>query len=114
MSDAYAKAVMTYAGFGFVIGLPVSGVLNHFLPTEDFSLGRGILLVVITMIATVIVSIPAIGRLAEKIAGQDAARLRAVPMEAAIVSVEQASASKSGGRLTVVLTLDLKLSDDRS
>ena len=29
MTDAYAKAVTTYAGYGFVIGLPVSALLNH-------------------------------------------------------------------------------------
>ncbi|MBI5566351.1 MAG: hypothetical protein HY870_15740 [Chloroflexi bacterium] len=114
MTDAYAKAVMTYAGYGFVIGLPVSALLNHFLPTDGFSLGRFLLLLVLTMIITVVVSIPAIGRLAEKIGGQEAARLRAVPMEAAIVSVEQTGTSKRGEWLYVTLTLDLTLPDGRA
>lgn len=114
MTDAYAKAVTTYAGYGFVIGLPVSALLNHFLPTDGFSLGRFLLLLALTMIVTVVVSIPAIGRLAEKIGGQEAARLRAVSMEAVIVSVEQTGTSKRGEWLYVTLTLDLTLPDGRS
>ena len=114
MTGAYAKALMTYAGHGFVIGLPVSALLNHFLPTDGFSLGRMLLLLLITMAVTVVVSIPAIGRLAEKIGGQDAARLRALPMDATIVAVDQTGTSKRGEWLYVTLTLDLKLPDGRS
>ena len=114
MTDAYAKAVTTYAGYGFVIGLPVSALLNHFLPTDGFSLGRFVWLLMLTMIITVIVSIPAIGRLAEKIGGQEAARLRAVPLTGTIVSVEQTGTSKRGEWLYVTLMLDLTLPDGRS
>jgi hypothetical protein len=106
--------VTTYAGYGFVIGLPVSALLNHFLPTDGFSPGRFLLLLVLTMIITVVVSIPAIVRLAEKIGGQEAARLRAVPMEATITAVEQTDTSKRGEWLYVTLTLDLALPDGRS
>ena len=67
MSGSYTKAVITCAGTGFVVGLLVSALLNHFLPTDGFSLERGVLLLLLTMAATVIVSIPAIGRLTEKL-----------------------------------------------
>jgi hypothetical protein len=109
MSGSYAKAVITCAGTGFVIGLPVSAVLNHFLPTDGFSLERGVLLLLITMIVTVIVSIPAIGRLADKINAQEVARSRAIPLMGTVVSVEQTSTSKLGEWIYITVTLDVSL-----
>jgi hypothetical protein len=109
MSDAYVKAVVYYAGIGFILGLPVSAVLNHFLPTDGLSLGRGILLLLITMVVTIVVSIPAIGRKAEQISAQEVARSHAMPITGTVIDVQQTSTSKRGEWIYVTVTLDVPL-----
>jgi hypothetical protein len=113
MTDAYAKAVTHYAGIGFVIGLPISALLNHFLPADGFSLGRFVLLLLLAMIITTIASIPAIGRLAEQISAQEAARSRAVPVTGTVIDVQQTATSKRGEWIYVIVTLDVPLPGGR-
>ncbi|HEX4933843.1 MAG TPA: hypothetical protein VFV33_11725 [Gemmatimonadaceae bacterium] len=112
MRDAYARALFHYALVGFVIGLPIAAVADHFLPIGGAGLPRFLGVVVLVMGVTVVAQRPAIARRAGWLAARDDARSRAVAAPGTVLRVAQTGASKQGA-LYLTVTLDVPLAGER-